>query len=84
MQNYKNKSPALTTRKTRGKGRVYADADDTFACIAGYTPGGVPYGVTWEELGEEPRWLSEEEGSDRDYDCVELDDSGGQDYVVRM
>lgn len=45
---------------------LYADADDTFAYIAGYTPGGVPYGVTWEELGEEPPWLSEEEGSDQD------------------
>lgn len=46
---------------------LYADADDTFACIAGYTPGGVPYGVTWEELGEEPPWLIEEEDSDQDY-----------------
>jgi hypothetical protein len=26
-----------------------ADSDDTFAYIAGYTPGGVPFGVTWEE-----------------------------------
>lgn len=32
------------------------DADDTFAYIAGYTAGGVPYGVTWDELGEEPPW----------------------------
>ena len=25
--------------------------DGTFAFIAGYTPGGAPYGVTWEEVG---------------------------------
>ncbi|MEI6166519.1 MAG: hypothetical protein WCS52_04935 [bacterium] len=32
--------------------RNLSDSDDTFAFIAGYTPGGFPYGVTWEELGE--------------------------------
>ena len=25
--------------------------DDRFFCIAGYTSGGAPYGVTWEEMG---------------------------------
>lgn len=33
---------------------MYADSDDTFAFIAGYTSGGAPYGTTWEELGLEP------------------------------
>lgn len=34
---------------------LYADSDDRFAFIAGYTSGGgVPYGTTWEELGLEP------------------------------
>ena len=28
-----------------------SDMDGTFAFIAGYTPGGVPYGVTWEQVG---------------------------------
>ena len=28
----------------------------TFAYIAGYTPGGVPFGVTWEEVGQTPPW----------------------------
>jgi len=37
---------------------LYADCDDTFAYIAGYTSGGAPYGVTWEEIGEEPPWSS--------------------------
>ena len=31
-----------------------ADQDERFFFIAGYTSGGVPYGVTWEEMGMEP------------------------------
>lgn len=31
--------------------QMYSDMDGTFAFIAGYTPGGVPYGVTWEQVG---------------------------------
>ena len=30
------------------------EQDDTFFYIAGYTSGGAPYGVTWEEMGLEP------------------------------
>ena len=33
---------------------LYADSDGTFAYIAGYTSAGFPYGVTWEEIGEDP------------------------------
>ena len=29
----------------------YPDMNGDFAYIAGYTPGGAPYGVTWEEEG---------------------------------
>ena len=32
------------------------DCDGTFAFIAGYTPGGMPFGVTWEELDQKPPW----------------------------
>jgi hypothetical protein len=28
------------------------DSDGTFAFIAGYTPSGFPYGITWEEMEE--------------------------------
>ena len=28
------------------------DQDENFAFIAGYTPGGFPYGITWEEQAE--------------------------------
>jgi hypothetical protein len=33
---------------------LYADSDGTFMYIAGYTRAGFPYGVTRDELGEEP------------------------------
>ena len=39
-------------------GEVYQD--DRFSFIAGYTSGGVPYGVTWEEMGLKP-WEDQEE-----------------------
>ena len=29
----------------------YSNMDGAFSFIAGYTPGGAPYGVTWEEAG---------------------------------
>lgn len=33
---------------------AHPDQDDHFFFIAGYTPGGAPYGVTWEEMGLKP------------------------------
>ena len=33
---------------------LYEDCDDRFAFIAGYTDGGAPYGVMWEEVGIDP------------------------------
>lgn len=32
----------------------YAERDSTFYYIAGYTSGGAPYGITWEEMGMSP------------------------------
>jgi len=32
----------------------HADQRDQFFYIAGYTSGGTPYGVTWDEMGLEP------------------------------
>ena len=32
-------------------GELYEDCDGRFAFIAGYTDGGAPYGVMWEEVG---------------------------------
>ena len=34
---------------------VEPTSDGTFAYIAGYTSGGAPYGVTWEEMEEQDR-----------------------------
>ncbi len=31
------------------------DQNDDFAYIAGYTPGGAPFGIRWDELSEEER-----------------------------
>ena len=39
---------------------LYEDCDDRFAFIAGYTDGGAPYGVMWEEVGIDPRLPFEE------------------------
>ena len=33
---------------------LFPDSDDRFFYIAGYTSGGAPYGVTWEEMNLEP------------------------------
>lgn len=33
---------------------IVSDQDDTFFFIAGYTSGGAPYGVTWEQMGMDP------------------------------
>ena len=33
---------------------IFPNSDDTFYYIAGYTSGGAPYGVTWEQMGLEP------------------------------
>jgi len=32
------------------------ESDENFAYIAGYTSGGAPYGVTWEEAEGLPGW----------------------------
>ncbi len=37
-------------KKRKGKNIEESWKDDTFAMILGYTSGGAPYGVTWEEM----------------------------------
>lgn len=39
---------------------LYEDCDGRFAFIAGYTDGGAPYGVMWEEVGIDPGLSFEE------------------------
>lgn len=41
----------------------HEDQDDTFYYIAGYTSGGAPYGITWEEMGLKPDiWETDDQG----------------------
>ena len=39
---------------------LYEDCDDRFVFIAGYTDGGAPFGVMWEEVGIDPGLSFEE------------------------
>jgi hypothetical protein len=57
----KHRRQKRLARKEAEFDNLYSDSDDTFAYIAGYTSGGVPYGVTWEEIGEEPPWIDDED-----------------------
>lgn len=41
-------------KKQGGPHPVQMEQDDRFFFIAGYTSGGAPYGVTWEEMGLKP------------------------------
>lgn len=40
---------AREQEKAEKLAREHPDQDETFAFIAGYTSGGAPYGITWEE-----------------------------------
>ncbi len=52
MDGRAKKNPRGRLEKTYD-GLVYGrDYDDNFAYIAGHTPAGVPFGVTWETHGE--------------------------------
>lgn len=55
------KQRAKLERKERELQALWEDSDDTFAYIAGYTPGGAPFGITWEEMGQKPPGLDYEE-----------------------
>ena len=50
----KSKMHKSGRRKKKPKELSLPEQDDTFFFIAGYTSGGAPYGVTWEEMGLEP------------------------------
>jgi hypothetical protein len=43
---------AKAARKRQAELEALTDSDENFAFIAGYTPGGFPYGITWEEAAE--------------------------------
>lgn len=41
---------ARDRRRSEQLAELFEDSNETFAHIVGYTPGGAPFGVTWEEL----------------------------------
>ncbi|MDM8520846.1 hypothetical protein QUF64_12425 [Anaerolineales bacterium HSG6] len=55
------KQKAAKKKKQQEKlfNELYSDSDDTFCYIVGYTSGGAPYGLTWEQADETPPWLED-------------------------
>lgn len=59
---------------------LYSDMDGNFAFIAGYTSGGAPYGVTWEQVGIDSELPYDEKvrlymkQMDRSAELLEIDD----------
>lgn len=54
IKNRKAKRRAHRKANQESLPAFHEDQDDTFFYIAGYTSGGAPYGVTWDEMGLEP------------------------------
>lgn len=50
----KQKQIQKAKRQAKHKQDEFPDSNDYFFYIAGYTSGGAPYGVTWEEMGLNP------------------------------
>ena len=50
----KLKEQKATSKKLKELEEQFHDSNETFYYIAGYTSGGAPYGITWEEIGLEP------------------------------
>jgi hypothetical protein len=55
----------LKKKEEQNKIDPLIESDETFAYIAGYTSGGAPYGVTWDELkkDESRSWFDFFEGN---------------------
>ena len=51
----KNKSKKKSKKKKEWIDDFTFDSDETFAFIAGYTEGGVPFGITYEEMEEQEK-----------------------------
>ena len=55
VQNARNsRKEEKTSSETPEALDEFPDSDERFAFVAGYTSGGLPYGVTWEEMEENP------------------------------
>jgi len=56
-------------KKRQKEEQLDIDSDDTYAYIVGYTSGGVPYGVTWEEMDSESEELEDEDYNLKSEEC---------------
>jgi hypothetical protein len=50
MRLAKRKKMAEKKQREQELEDFFSDSDEYFAYIVGYTSGGVPYGITWEEM----------------------------------
>lgn len=53
---------------------LFIESDETFYYIAGYTSGGISYGITWEQYEEENRVFEEEGNLLFDIEETDLED----------
>jgi len=65
----KNKSKKKSKKKKEWIDDFTFDSDETFVFIAGYTEGGVPFGITYEEMEEQ-----EKESQKQVYHFWDIDD----------
>lgn len=66
---------SIRKKKQEEFGDGLFESDDTFTFIAGYTSGGAPYGVTWEEMKEIER---------RDTELLGKEDHGHNDKALDL
>ncbi|WP_407270407.1 hypothetical protein [Radiobacillus sp. PE A8.2] len=59
------KRKAERKRKQESEMDLFEDSDETFAFIAGYTDGGAPFGISWEEWAEQEKDTEDEPERDR-------------------
>ena len=59
-QQLKAKAEKRRARRVAREQAAPPEQDNYFYYIAGYTPGGAPYGITWEEA-EAQGWLTDED-----------------------
>lgn len=52
LQKAKKKEEQKKLKREKLELETLIDSDETFAFIAGYTSGGAPYGITWEDWNE--------------------------------
>lgn len=53
IQNMRDKEKRKKSKREKElEQQAFEDGDETFAFITGYTSGGAPYGITWEEYSD--------------------------------